>query len=481
MTYSSDPLVKANDCTYNISLTDITTNTLTNNLHIYIHINEFDCKSNQSLPGGSTFESFIMTNQSLVSCKEYSTSNSSSYHILCIVNYDAIDKLNDYYCMNLSISLNSINFDNFNEYYFTVNRKYLRVLVDNKRLCYPSIRFNGSNHINIQNPVAHSHSNHNYRYFSGRWLSSQINNYHDIYHYNDSDPEITSHSKITNFYNHLNPGTFAEYSRNYSFQPIILTNNSNIKIPSLESVREILSDIRNKYVFLGSSHMRYNFYAIVKYVYDSRFKLTVRNDDEEYFNMFNYGNKFPSALYADDQSDLLVSLCNKLESNKVTEHVNYTVVFQTGAWDITHMPLARVLRDFPAMKLIKVVHRILSGEIKCGNLIHFIWKTSVPYPFCVDDVNCAGNHRNCASIAALNSFYLKHIMKSNVTENIKFSIVDTYSIIKPRLAFNERYEVACNNHYICILQYERGESIPFLAHTPGGDAVIESLLLALTT
>lgn len=53
------------------------------------------------------------------------------------------------------------------------------------------------------------------------------------------------------------------------------------------------------------------------------------------------------------------------------------------------------------------------------------------------------------------------------------SIVDVYSIIKPRLLFEQNLEVVCTNHYLC----RRDKTDLFF--TPGGNAVLQSLFKAI--
>mmetsp|Transcript_3126 Transcript_3126/g.2771 ORF Transcript_3126/g.2771 Transcript_3126/m.2771 type:complete len:140 (-) Transcript_3126:4387-4806(-) len=136
------------------------------------------------------------------------------------------------------------------------------------------------------------------------------------------------------------------------------------------------------------------------------------------------------------------------------------------------------------MRLLTEVSKILSGEIPCGRLTHFVWMTTVPFHNCYHDSDkrCSAvtgsGHRISAAISSLNQFYLKRLMKVNLKENLRMSIIDAYSIIKSRLLFHRYIEVVCDCHFTCRISCTL-ESPFFIVHTPAGDAVIDSMLLAL--
>ena len=183
-------------------------------------------------------------------------------------------------------------------------------------------------------------------------------------------------------------------------------------------------------------------------------------------------------MFADDQTDFLTSTC----ADFAKKNNSKTIVFQTGAWDLSYYNVRRTTEaNETARKLLKVLTSILEGRLACPGLQHLVWLTSSPHAYCwqkmPEECNFHRGFRNNDAIAALNEFYMDGIFSANIKSDLKVSMIDVYGIIKPRLMFNEGAEVACLNHFECRA-YERDGSLKIL-YAPGGRAVFETLLMSL--
>ena len=136
------------------------------------------------------------------------------------------------------------------------------------------------------------------------------------------------------------------------------------------------------------------------------------------------------------------------------------------------------------MQLINAVVKILDGTIECPNLINFIWMTGVPFPLGRSEGTMSKRqiyrgYRYNPIIAAANEFYLKGIMNAKIKNHLKLTIIDSYSILHPRLGIEDEPECVCWSHYACRYTTNRGTQTFY--HSRGGDAVIDSLLFALSS
>ena len=165
---------------------------------------------------------------------------------------------------------------------------------------------------------------------------------------------------------------------------------------------------------------------------------------------------------------------------------NITMILQTGAWDLAYTSLRNIINPYyAAPTLINIITKLLNNTLLCTGLKHIIWVTSVPYPICQTTRElCFHNQgfRTNTNIAALNTFYLNHFnhLKFNLKSNISihFSIIDAYSIIKPRLGFDEDKEVLDGHHYLFREKIPGQKKDYKLYYTPGGKAVIDSIIEA---
>ena len=107
--------------------------------------------------------------------------------------------------------------------------------------------------------------------------------------------------------------------------------------------------------------------------------------------------------------------------------------------------------------------------------------TTVPHPLCFESARCEAfrGSRNNAVIRILNSHYTTVIAEMKWRKDLKVSIIDAFSVVAPRLIFPQHEEIVCNCHYLCSV-YNNRKGFLELFHTPGGDAVVQLILHALS-
>jgi hypothetical protein len=164
----------------------------------------------------------------------------------------------------------------------------------------------------------------------------------------------------------------------------------------------------------------------------------------------------------------------------------YTFLFQTGAWDLMMASLRRSTRDPLAYpRLLKIFESIFSGSLPCGGLTHLVWLTPLPHPICFDDANtmCQSDRsfRNNPAVEALNQHLMSNVLRMSQIKNtrIRLSVIDAFSIVRPRLIFNEHGEIACLNHFTCRVTNKIDNSTQ-IVQSPGGTAVVKSILNVLS-
>ena len=134
--------------------------------------------------------------------------------------------------------------------------------------------------------------------------------------------------------------------------------------------------------------------------------------------------------------------------------------------------------------VIRVVSHLLNGKMACPGLIHVVFMTTVPFPLCnSEECNASRGFRNNAAISAINYMVISALMQATKMSGIRFSVVDAYSIIHPRLIVNEDDELACGCHYSCMVpNFLPGNAHKYFALiSPGGYAVWLSMLRAMTS
>jgi len=187
-------------------------------------------------------------------------------------------------------------------------------------------------------------------------------------------------------------------------------------------------------------------------------------------------------MFASEQATYFKEFCSNTTDDDTTE---YTIISQLGAHDLMDYPIRRFTDDpSTAQKLLHVLEAILSGSLHCKKLTHLVWVTAVPYPVCFNDgeYSCH-NHRgfrNNPQIATSAEFILDSLLNLNSTLQLKIrvSIVDAFSIVKPRLMLDEDNEIICMSHYVCRVNMPDGTQE--MVYTPAGSAVLQSILLAIS-
>lgn len=157
------------------------------------------------------------------------------------------------------------------------------------------------------------------------------------------------------------------------------------------------------------------------------------------------------------QATVIENLCNGFTAASPDSPTGHTLILQTGAWDLSVAPIPRILLGTKGGEAVfSVLRRLLSGTLSCPNMNHFVFVTAVPYPVCYNDqvVDCEKyrGYRSNAAIAAMNQYMVNALVdavlgaasntNSSAIPAIHVSVVDAYSIIKPRLIFSDDSEVS---------------------------------------
>lgn len=269
----------------------------------------------------------------------------------------------------------------------------------------------------------------------------------------------------------------------YVFRPIIVTKERDSRpftresvttfpniIPTCDDKLEI--DATTQYHLIGASHMRYNFDALIRYFVPEAAASWDRKHGSIKYKNFHFH-------YTTEVEEL-----NGILNNLCTNTGKLAVVMQAADWDLTRTSPRRVLENPDGLRgLLRTVGAILNGDLACPGMEHIVWMTTVPYPVCFDDLqnpNCnkVGGYRHNPAIAAINELALGQLTAMHSSNKVKVSVIDAFSIIRPRLLFNEKAEVVCTVHYLCGMTLNETEA--HAVHTPGGNAVLQMLLVAMT-
>lgn len=263
-----------------------------------------------------------------------------------------------------------------------------------------------------------------------------------------------------------------------------------------------------KYIFMGDSHMRYNFHTIVAHVLGTEALKDIpphgKHEDimihkfHYDFNPFASGNSFS-----------IQGFCEQMQES------NRLLFIQPGVWDQKNYGLRYILQrnhsTVSAMKLLATLELIFSGNMSCPSLAHIVWMTAVPYPLCFGHKTCVDMQWMLynSNMIALNEFYVTSILNlyrlyPSAKDRLKLSIIDAFNIVAPRLLFNPDNEVVQTNHFTNRVKNYNieiesvGSSLsrrrshrhardhnrtasPWqgVIVTPGGSAVIQAMLLAM--
>jgi hypothetical protein len=298
----------------------------------------------------------------------------------------------------------------------------------------------------------------------------------------------------------LNPTT----SQSHHQSPQQHGHSSHGKRPGHAITTPELERMRMQYHFVGASHMRYIFDSICEYFLGME---TLRDVPRKHDELKLANLQYNFIANARHQVAFLSKMCAGLQNDThspeaTVREQTHTLIFQTGAWDLSVASLRRVLEDpNVAKRLMALFDGILSGRHPCGKIKRVLWLTSVPHAVCYDDnaVDCNAHrsYRVNVAVSAVNHFYLQLLFRTTHSiENDpelhgrsgarlpRLAVVDAFNIIKPRLVFDEVGEVVCTNHFTC--RYTRPQNYNFsegypsvLVHSPGGMALVKTVMTAL--
>jgi len=212
----------------------------------------------------------------------------------------------------------------------------------------------------------------------------------------------------------------------------------NSSAPLIESKKKWCFEDR-RVIFIGESHMRYNWDLIVSNLptENNILKTLSRHHGDATVAGGNFS--FKEAIYARGFVDPFINLCNQ----SLVDPRPYTVVFQPGSWDSTMWPPQQFISN-PHGGALTLLHTIQEfATTKCDVHIRLVWVQQVPYP----EENCVGLcsttrlARNNFAISAMNEFLHRELLKIGYPD---LRIVRAYDIIMPRNG-----EFICNNHFLC--------------------------------
>lgn len=231
--------------------------------------------------------------------------------------------------------------------------------------------------------------------------------------------------------------------------------------------------------FVGASHMRYYYDALHEMTYGP----AVNDAWNRKHQSTSHNNlEFTYLRYTDDMADLLVQLCRS-----PTAVGRKKVIIHPGPWDLSSASLRLFMHDGNYLpNLLRVVQSILDGSQSCPSVETLVFVLQSPFPLCNDDsfftCNQWRHYRHNPSIAAANKHVLSILLHpktkqpSSLSPPPQLAIVDVYSIIKPRLGFDEDAEIACAAHYVCRVTWDRDSATIW---TLGGKAAFDAIMHAL--
>jgi len=497
-------------------------------------IKQFKCKSSPpaSQLGGTTFDIFALSHSSLTACNYFDMQN-NTYIIACTVPHHLGSQLSqspisNSFCINLNVILIYEHFDGYSESLHEWSAAYLplrRKITDNQLYCANVLGADQNNHMS-------SEFLKGLNWYSGHWLSTtdmnvikEVNWYHHLrseiltaFQYKEETNTTTNYRYLSRFplLSPTIPSVAANLtdslflSEKYIYHPFMISdsvnNNHSFQLKMLTLSDSTTSNGGNstekhfarnnlyqqkgmKYIFLGASHMRYNFDLLIQYFFNESY---LKNVNRKHDHLIISDWRFDFVGNAKDLSQFLMhNVCNHFflkDFEKKVDPVNFTIIIQTGAWDLSVAPLRNLIHNpiFGGGKELSDTLLKVINHNSCPGLHHLIWVTSVPYPQCYNpkEPDC-GRHRNYrtnSAISAVNQYFIQSIFEQRAERPlVKLSIVDAYSIIKPRLVLNEDSEVICLSHYLCRIRslLPRDNDEVIMLQSPAGAAVVQTIIHAL--
>ena len=276
--------------------------------------------------------------------------------------------------------------------------------------------------------------------------------------------------------------------------------------------------------FIGASHARYFFDSVDELTYGpSRDGSDAEN--RKHASMTEHQYRFHYVQLTDDLADTLTRVCETVAKSTASSSASasaagkHQVVMLAGVWDLSVAAVRRLLREEHSLpKLERVVEAILGAPSSssssssssslsagCGGLVdRLVWVLMPPHPLCTDDwAQCEVEraYRHNPTIAAVNQHTLDFAartmrrLQSRAAANqsspsslplsppppppphVALSVLDLYSIVHPRLQFDEDAEVTCLTHYICRVKWpQMGATVFSLGGKAALDALLDSLL-----
>ena len=478
------------DCNYEIFSKNLTTH-YNNELSFDFTIKQSNCLTNINMLGGTNYEVFAHDDDHLANC-HYFDENNNNYTINCIIPKYKSKK----YCIKLSVYVMYEHFDSYSEILIEKSNEYpskRQTIIENQLYCFKQI-------ISQNKILLNWLYDYNIIVYSGIWreqaaetswyengLKSNLFITEFQYNYPNNEKYQTIHQNLNNFT--LNSYIYPPNKPDsYKFQPTMIqqTNKqTNSIIKTYLTIEKSLNFTLNNeinYIFIGSSHMRYNFDSILTIFHN---KNSLNNIERKHNSLMISNFHFFSEYFAKHIAKRLLILCENWNTEN-SNSLKHIILLQTGSWDLFVTSSRRYLKDNKTLQLlINIIINILNYTLKCNNLIEIIWLTSVPYPLCTKY-----NHKSCdeskgyrtnSAIEASNQYILQSILqKLSKKIHIKFTIIDSYDIIYPRLGWNEDNEVTCLMHYICRLYPNRPDEKDVVLYTPAGNAVLQTILIALS-
>jgi hypothetical protein len=503
-----NPANRPVDCSYQLSQRHAKTHFLEHEsdiigINYHFMLEQSKCKSDWSEPGGSSFLVTAYDDDYLIACR-YKDTLDDKYHISCRSRKPIASSKVEKSCLNLTVLLEYEHFDAFSEsltgetsVYLTGGYNSLRhVLIDNQQYCFEVSSKEHKKDNSTTVPVVKSSR---LMLITGEWVSrkvcdelyagqcylflneTNIQAYDDHAAKNELSPlakgELVNNLGFPSIIRSSDAKALAE---RYLFHPLVLSVDPVAKVdPSRLTINFSPMDKSKIVHFVGSSHIRFSFDSIAE-LHGLGY---MPGGFTTAGNMLSYhaGVDF-SSIFADDQSSRLETICNTMDK----QH-NNTIVFMTGAWDLTFVGVRRIYNDpITGYKLASMMRRVLDGTISCPYLERFIWLTEIPYSPCYDDkdthCNVVKGFRTNGAIAALNEYYVNALADIKIRDGLSFTIIDAFSIIAPRLQLLPDVEYDCSFHYHCRPYGKSREPAEpkILGHTPAGDAMVRAILLALS-
>ena len=482
------PRRQVRDCNYSISPSEYSDH------QISFHIYQSNCTSAvqfsrniQLLSGGSSFETFARFNDSIVGC---SVTDNFSFDYIVRCPYQGIIHTPSKLTYFLSIILTFEYYDGFGEY---PRNQLLDIIYDDYEV--DVVIHKQESDSNIHKGYHPIPSNPIIFWYSAIWhkKGSSMNNiirHHSFLSTNTSLDTSSSSPKLLSMNQHL-----AEINISFGwniFKSNIITYNSykhmkfiyskynegNIfacasssssSSSSSSNGRKSMSTAvrgtpsKMNYRFIGSSHMRYTYdYMLVKsYGIKPLLNMSRKHESVTYNRLAH-----DYIRHAADMAQYLREFC----TTKTTADERVTLVLETGHWDLVYYTLRAIIHDQGSgMSLVNVTKDILTGDLSCPGLAHVVWVTTVPHPLHYEDPLRSFRFNN--NIRAQNDFYISQLLAVTPQKQMRFSVVDAFSIIYPRLALNEREETVCGNHFLCRSE----EGLDRILVTPAGLAMVDAI------